>query len=146
MLPSMRVPVVDRVGTESDSPTARVLLRRNGSASPATRSEEADALIASLVVALGNLDGHAVRPTLVRDRELFGRDLEVKAAAVVLETLDSVVGELRRQARVKEEAVDAEAVASEAVSERPAKLNSYELPQKRKAHKPKLTGGSRRDP
>jgi hypothetical protein len=113
MLFVTRVPEVARVGMTRVSPTARVLGRERVQFCVSWRWKKRHGLVSSLLVPA----------SLADDGRVSGRNVDVEAAAVVLETLQGVVGELRRKSRVEVQAIKAETVAGEAVRESPVDVD-----------------------
>jgi len=118
MFPSTRVPFVDEVGTVKVSPTARVLSNKAMSAMLAREKRQRSSLVSALLILRRNLDLDSFISRLVLDRRIFRREMDIKRATSPLESLESILLELRRKKRIEEHSIQPRTEPGETVSER----------------------------
>ena len=99
------MPFVDEVGTVKVSPTARVLSKKAMSAKSAREKRQRSSLVSALLILRRNLDLDSFISRLVLDRRVVPREMNVERASSPLESLESILLELRRKKRIEEHSI-----------------------------------------
>ena len=99
------MPFVDEVGTVKVSPTARVLHRVAPSAMSTREKRRQSSLVPTFLILRRNLDLDSCISRLVLDRRVIRREMNVERASSPLESLESILLELRRKKRIEEHSI-----------------------------------------